>query len=486
MTGATKLSELEKGRAIYPYLGPGRTAADIESARAALEGAYKAKGFETVIVEVPVAAPRGGVVHLRVVEMAVGRVRVNGARYFLPSQIVKHAPSLQPGSVPNFEAVQRDITALNQWPDRRITPVLKAGTLPGTVDIDLNVEDKPPLHASVELNNRHSQGTTDLRLNASVTYNNLWQRGHSIGASFQLAPEALDEVRVFSGFYTARFSEWPNFSLLLQGTKQDSDVSTLGGAAVAGRGEILGARAIFSLPSHPGFYHSANFGFDYKHFDQVLNFGPVPITTPVTYYPFTAGYSATWAGEKGQTELNAGLTFGIREVGSDETEFDNNRFKARGNFFYLRGDLARTQELPGGAQLYAKVQGQAAGQPLVSSEQFGGGGLGTARGYLEAEALGDNALFGTLEVRSPSLLGWTKRKDNEWRLYAFLEGGVLTLREPLPEQESRFTLASAGLGTRVQLFDHFHGSLDVGVPFSSLTLTQAGDVMFTFRVWSEF
>lgn len=486
ITGATKLTELEKGRAVYPYLGPGRTAADIEAARAALESVYKAKGFETVAVEAPVAAPRGGVVHLRVVEMTVGRVRVNGARYFLPSQIVRHAPSLQPGTTPNFEAVQRDISALNQWPDRRITPVLKAGTLPGTVDIDLNVEDKLPLHASLELNNRHSQDTTDLRVNASVSYNNLWQRGHSIGASVQLSPEAPDEVKVFSGYYTARFSQWPGFSLLLQGTKQDSNVSTLGGGAVAGRGETLGPRAIFTLPSRPGFYHSANFGFDYKHYDQVLNFGPVPLVTPVTYYPVTAGYSATWANEKGQTELNAGVTFGFREVGSNAAEFDNNRFKARGNFFYFRGDLARTQELAGGAELYAKVQGQASGQPLVTSEQFAGGGLGTVRGYLEAEALGDNAIFGTLEARSPSLFGWTKRKDHEWRFYAFLEGGLLTLRDALPQQESRFTLGSAGIGTRVQLFDHFHGSLDVGFPFTSLTTTQAGDPMFTFRVWSEF
>ena len=486
VTGATKLTELEKGRAVYPYLGPGRTGADIEAARQALEKLYKDKGFETVAVEVPVAAPRGGVVHLRVVEMTVGRVRVNGARYFLPSQILKQAKSLQPGLVPNFEAVQRDIAALNQWPDRRITPVLKGGALPNTVDIDLNVEDKLPLHGSVELNNRHSTGTSDLRVNASVSYNNLWQRGHSIGASLQLSPESPDEVKVLSGFYTARFPEWPGFSLLVQGTKQDSNVSTLGGAAVAGRGEILGARAIFNLPSRPGFYQSANFGFDYKHFDQILNLGLSSITTPITYYPVTAGYSATWAGEKAQTELNAGVTLAFRGSGSSDAEFDDNRFKARGSFVYFRGDLAHTQELGSGAQLYAKVQGQASSQPLVSSEQFAGGGLGTARGYLEAEALGDNALFGTLELRSPSLLGWTKRKDTEWRLYAFLEGGLLTLREPLPEQDGHFQLASVGFGTRVQVHDHFHGSLDVGFPLTSLPTTQAGDVMFTFRLWSDF
>lgn len=486
VTGSTKLSELEKGKAVYPYLGPGRTAADVEAARAALQAAYKAKGFETAIVEVPVATPRAGVIHLRVTETTVGRVRVNGARYFLPSQIMANAPSLQPGVVPDFAAVQRDLVALNQWPDRRVTPVLKPGTVPGTVDIDLNVEDKSPLHGSVELNNRHSAGTTDLRVNASLSYNNLWQRGHSVGASFQLSPQATDEVKVLSGYYIARFLRWPGFSFLVQGTKQDSNVSTLGSGAVVGRGETIGARAIFNLPPRPGFYHSLSVGFDYKNFDQVLNFGPVPITTPVSYYPFTIGYSAGWIGKNSQTELNAGINWSFRGLGSDDAEFDTNRFKSRGSFFFFRGDLAHTQELPAGAQLFAKVQGQAASQPLVSNEQFAGGGLGTVRGYLEAEALGDNGIFGTLELRSPSLLGWAKRKDTEWRVYGFIEGGILTLREPLPEQDSRFELASAGFGTRVQLFDYLHGSVDVGFPFKSLTTTQSGDVMVTFRLWSEF
>src|SRR6185436_2525085 len=104
-------------------------------------------------------------------------------------------------------------------------------------------------------------------------------------------PEDIGEVKVFSGFYTARFPQWPGFSFLVQGTKQDSNVSTLGGGAVAGRGEILGARAIFNLPPGKGFYHSASLGFDYKHFDQILNLADTSATTPITYYPFTAGYS---------------------------------------------------------------------------------------------------------------------------------------------------------------------------------------------------
>ncbi len=486
VSGAQLLSSLEIGEAVYPFLGPGRTDADIEGARVALEKAYRGKGYETVSVSLPPQQIRNGIVDFLVTEARIGRVRVNGARYFLPSQIKRSAPSLKPGTVPNFTDVQRDIAALNTWPDRRVTPVLKAGAVPGTVDIDLNVEDKRPLHGSVELNNRQSPNTHDLRLNASLSYGNLWNLGHSVGASVQLSPEDPEQVKVFSGFYLARFAQRPDFSLLFQSTKQDSNVSTLGGAAVAGRGDILGVRGIFTLPPGDGFVHSLNFGLDYKHYRQALTVGSTQTTTPITYFPVTAGYSATWVRKQSQTELNASATFGMRGGGSDDAEFGDNRYKARASFFYLRGDLAHTQELSGGAQLYGKIQGQASSQPLVSNEQFAGGGLGTARGYLEAEALGDDAVFGTIELRSPSLLGWTKRKNTEWRVYAFAEGGILTLQQPLAEQQHRFELASVGVGTRVQLFEHFHGSLDVGFPLTTQQNTQSGEPRFTFRLWSEF
>ena len=254
---------------------------------------------------------------------------------------------------------------------------------------------------------------------------------------------------------------------------------------------MLGARAIFTLPPGKDFFQSANLGFDYKHFRQDIAFGTAAAgrtTTPITYVPISASYSATWAPKGAITEFNAGVIFSLRGLGSDAAEFENNRFGADGNFIYLRGDLSHTRDLPAGFQAFGKVQGQAASASLVNSEQFAGGGLGTARGYLEAEALGDHAVFGTLELRSPSLLGWLpdKWKGNEWRVYVFGDAGVLKLRDPLPEQESSFTLASFGVGTRVQLFEHLNGSIDAAIPLTSQSQTRAHDLRLSFRVWTEF
>ena len=485
MLGAHKLSRLEVEEAVYPFLGPGRTPADVERARAALEDAYKAKAYQTVSVEIPPQQASNGIVVLRVIEAPVGRLRVKGSRFYSPRSIKRDAPSLAEGTVPNFNAVSRDIVGLNQLPDRRVTPTLRAGAEPGTVDIDLNVTDTLPLHGSFELNNRYSPETTELRLNGSVSYQNLWDLGHSIGFSFQLAPERLDDAKVYSAYYLLRVPDISWLSLIAQGTKQDSDVSTLGGAGVAGRGEVVGARAIFSLPLGKDFYHSLTVGFDYKHYTQNLTIAGNEILTPVTYYPLSLDYNATWTGKGATTVFDGGVTFNLRGIGSDEAEFDFNRFKASGNFFYFRGDLSHTHDLPAGWELFGKLGGQLADGPLLSSEQFNAGGLATVRGYLESEVLGDDAIFGSIELRTPSLFP-KSRGSNEWRFYLFGEGGWLNLQDVLPEQESQFTLASFGAGTRIRFQDHFNGSLDLGVPLISQTDTKIWDLLLTFRVWADF
>ncbi len=483
--GAHKLSKGDIEEAVYPFLGPGRSATDVEEARAALEKAFKDKGYQTVSVQIPAQSAAAGVVLLQVLENTVGRLRVRGSRYFSPAQIKKEAPSLAEGSVPNFNAVTQDIVALNQLSDRRITPSLRTGIIPGTVDIDLEVKDTFPLHGSVEINNRYSIGTTELRLNGAISYNNLWQLGHSIGFSFQLAPERLDDARVYSAYYLARFPGVSWLSLLLQGTKQDSNVSTLGGAAVAGRGDIIGARAIVTLPPAKNFYHNLTLGFDYKNFDQNLTISGQNVVTPITYYPLTLAYEATWAEKGSVTALNTGVTLALRGLGSDEAEFDFNRFKAGGNFIYLRGDLGHTHDLPEGFQLFEKIAGQVASEPLINSEQFSAGGLATVRGYLESEVLGDDAVLGTLELRSPSFLKGPVER-NELRLYAFVEGGTVFVDSPLPDQQSSFQLASIGIGTRFHLYNHFNGSLDLGLPLISQVETQAYNPRLTFRVWADF
>jgi hemolysin activation/secretion protein len=492
VAGASKLPKIDIESAVYPFLGPGRTRDDVEQARAALEKAYQDAGFQTVAVQVPPQQVKNGIVRLQVIERTVGRLRVKGARYTSPAKIKSMAPSLAEGTVIDFNQVPKDIVALNQSPDRQVTPSLRAGVEPDTVDVDLEVKEKPPVHASVELNNRRGPNTTPLRLSASASAGNLWQSGDGAGLSVQVSPQDTSQVKVFSGYYLARFRQLDWLNLMLTATKQDSNVSTLGDTAVAGRGQTVDLRAIFNLPPGKDFSQSASVALDYKHFDQNVSLpasGSTPasvVATPVTYYPLSANYSATWQDKRATTEFNAGVTFSFRGLGSSSAQFGDNRYLADSNFLIFRGDLARTQELPWGFQLYGKVQGQLADQPLLSGEQASGGGLGTARGYLEAEEVGDNAAFGTIELRTPSLLQWLHKVKGEWRFYAFTDAGWLKVNEALTGQKNHFDFLSYGVGTRLKLTDHFDSSLTASLPQLSEGETKAQDWRINFKVELDY
>lgn len=486
VVGAKRLPRDEVDMAVYAYLGPGRTAEDVELARAALEQKYHRAGYQTAVVEVPPQDARMGVVVLVVREMSVGRLTVRGSRFHDIERIKRRAPSLQEGAVPNFEEVQRDVVLLNKRPNLRATPEFKPGALPGTVDVELVVQDTFPLHGSIELNNRYSENTVPLRLDISARYENLWQLDHTLGVAFQVAPQEPDDATVYSAYYIAPLPWWEGVSVMAQAIRQNSDVSTLTGSASTGNGEIYGMRLMAELPPKPGLFHTATFGLDYKNFEQSLSYDNALLSSsPVTYWPFIASYSGFWMGKRNRFQFDGSLNWHFRGMGSGEVEFDNRRYAANGNYFYFRGLASYEHDVWWDWRVRGVFQGQATSNALVDSEQFSVGGLNTVRGYLESQVVGDSAFAGSLELHTPSLLAWAKRDAYELRLFAFLDAGSSYINDPLPEQTTQFDLWSYGCGANLKLMDWLNGSVVVGVPQITQGSRMAGEPLVTFRVWGE-
>ncbi|HVT35800.1 MAG TPA: ShlB/FhaC/HecB family hemolysin secretion/activation protein [Nevskiaceae bacterium] len=486
--GNSVLDEATITDAVSRYTGPERTADDVDAARASLEAAYKQRGYRTVSVSIPKQSVREGIVRLQVNESHIEHLNVIGSKYHSIDQIKELAPSLAEGEVPDFTRVQHDLAALNQQADRRVTPALKAGNAPGTVDVDLVVDDKLPLHGSLELNNRQSQSTTPLRATAALSYDNLWQRGHSLSLSYNVAPRRSSDSGVWFGSYLMHFSD-TSFNLLFNALKSDSNVSTVGGTEVLGTGRMFGLRGVWQLSASEGFYSSATFGADYKHFNTVTMLGSSQLPTPVTYVPFTIGYSAMWRGAA-VTQFDGSLMYTAAWIGSDEATLDLNRLSARGNMLSLRLSLATTRPLVADSQLYAAVHTQLTDQPLISNEQFSAGGMDSVRGYYEAETLGDYGFHATTELRSPSMidaLPFGPYPAGEFRGFAFVDGSVLRLRPPVNAgQGDQTSLASFGAGFNFTLSPAFVSSLVWADPLIDGSATRAWSSRFLFRVATSF
>lgn len=481
--GVRLLPALDVEKAVYPHMGEGKTLADVEKAREALEKVYHGQGYLTVLVTIPQQRVDKGVVRLQVTEAPVDRLRVTDAKFFSPQDVKDAVPELAEGKVPNFTDMQEELMAVNRSPDRRVSPVLRPGKTPGTVEVDLKVQDQRPFHGNVELNDRYSPDTSRSRLSASARWDNLWGRQHSIGLTAQTAPENSNESKVLSVNYSLPLSG--GNILALYGVKTDSDVAAVGTLNVVGRGTILGLRFIKPLPGADGFFQSASFGVDHKDFDQSVNLiGSGGFNTPITYLPFTAGWDATWLGKYHTTRLGLQTHFHVQGLKSDDQEFADKRFKGRPSYIYFRGNVSQERRYESGYGLNLRAQWQLAGQPLISNEQFAIGGVDTVRGYFESAALGERGLALNLEGLSPNLMAYLGKADEpvgELRALSFIDAGTVRVIDPITEQD-RFTLASLGLGLRLNAGNGFKGELLWAYPLkavgSGTGLTARGDHRF--------
>jgi hemolysin activation/secretion protein len=491
--GNSALPPIEIERAVYPFLGPDRTVKDVENARAALERAYQQAGFPTVLVDIPEQKVDSSIVVLRVTEGKVDRLRITGNLDHSRGELRSRIPALAEGTVPYFPDVQDQLAALQRGEDLRVTPVLRAGGVPGTVEVELKVEDRLPLHGTLELNNRYSFDTEPLRLQGSIRYTNLWQRGHTIGALFVTSPQDTSQVKAYSANYSMPVRK--DDLLVLYAIRSDSNVATIGGINTIGRGKIYGTRYVMPLPPPDASYrHTFLAGVDYKDFQDQLISGNDNLVTPISYLPFLLQYSGAWPRADGETQFSVGSSFSFRGLvdtqvdcgGQPLNEFACKRFGADAGYILLRAEATDRRALGHGFELWLRATAQLTNEPLVSNEQFPIGGADSVRGYVEFDLVGDSGISGTIEVRSPQLLPAAEYNVQNFRLHAFVDAGNVRVNQPLPGQSSGGSLSSAGAGFRVRAFQRLNGNLDVAFPFGPNSNAPDRTVRVLFRVAYEF
>lgn len=486
VVGNTVLPARAVERAVYEHLGPGRSLADVEAARSALEAAYRDAGYGTTFVDIPEQDTAEGVVRLNVTEGRLGRVRVTGSRYYANRRILESLPSVRRGEPPNLRDVQSELASLNSAArNRTVVPVLRAGSAPGSVDLELKVEDSLPLNGALEVNDRYSAGTSRLRLNASLSYDNMFQRDGSLGLQYQVAPEDRDNLEAFVASYVFRTDLVPSTTFAVYGVRSDTDVAALSGLSVLGQGTIIGLRAIRSLPPGSQYSHNVAFGVDYKDFvEDVLLSAEEGVQTPVSYINWSLGYTVNRRAGESSLDASATLNAGLRGVANGTQEFADKRYLGRPNYFYLRTSLDYTRPIVPRLSLFARAAAQYSPDPLISNEQLALGGADTVRGYPESTALGDYGVFGGLEARTGWVLPGSAAVSGS--AFLFVDGGVARLNEPLPGQEAETSLASWGAGLRFSVLRHADFGLDWARALRSNGAVEDGDDRTHFSVRYTF
>jgi hemolysin activation/secretion protein len=467
--GNTVLSNRDIERLLYPLLGPDKTIKDIESARSGLEALYHDRGYGTVFVDIPPQTVSGGLVRLRVTEGRVEREQIAGARYFPERDVIAALPAAKPGSVLQLSKLQAELSAVNsETPDRSVVPVLKAGSVPGTVDLALQVNDHLPLHGSLEVNDQASLDTRSLRSIASISYGDLFGRFDTLSLQYQFTPQQFDQVRVFAANYVFHPLE-SGLQPSLQYINSNSNVAAVGTLGVLGIGEITGLRLAYPLLTESAVNQSVTFGLDYKHFRNLINENATTADdTPITYLDLSFAYAGFWRSKLLTTTFGITANAGPRGVVNNENSFANDRFKGRDNYFYVRSDLAFDVTLPASFRLRVRAAGQAAAEPLITNENFSIAGVDGVRGYLESEVLGDQGVKETIQLISP---GWHVGERMLGDAFGFFDAGRTWIIDSLACEPSGsgLHLRSVGGGVDILPGQKITGSLTWAKALDSAT-----------------
>jgi len=482
--GNSVLTQLAIEKVVLPFTGEKKTIDDVEAARLALEKTYHDAGFMSVLVTIPEQNVDTAMVELQVVEANVDRLIIKGAEYTAPSVIRSRLTELTGDKPPNFNTMQEQLASLNRGNDLKVTPILKQGRVPGTIDVQLDVDDQSSFHGNVEANNKHAANTTASRVSAGIRYDNLFQMGHSIGLTFQTAPERTDDLMVWVTNYSMPLNTWgANLSLYMVNSK-----SKMLAGDLLSDGQTLGLRVSKGLTGLDSYSHNLSAGLDYKNqraFIASKNLGPPQ------YVPLVVNYGATLLGTGRTTGLDLTLTNGLRGMFTNvELNFNERGRGASANFTTLKTGLLHTETLKSWT-LVAKLNGMLSSGILLSPEQMSLGGADTVRGYYEGERTGDRGYQAGVELQAPSLKLGSGLREWNIRGLGFVEGGWLyTSSRPATTSSAAadafsHRLASVGLGLRVQAPQGFVIDADIARTLVKGDVTPSGQSSLSFRVlWS--
>lgn len=534
VVGATLIPPSEIRGILRPYLGEKRYMSDVQAARDALLKEYGKRGFPNVAVSLPQQTLLDGRVRLEVVEARLGTVRIEnpGVDWYDDAGVRRATPHLVPGALVREEDQEADLAEANRPRDRHVSPVIKAGEVPGTVDLELKVDDRAPIHGYVEWNNYRTAGSPQQRMAVKLGYENLWQREHSSSLRYEFAPytgEKFHEVQIWTLTYELPMPWSPRQNLFAYASWSDttsllpSAINSLGVGFTSGLRYALGLPIAGWMPEL-GYDHTLVAGVDYKSIESALVAGADSIVTPIRYLPWTIGYQGTIARPQSFTAFNLSADFhfaGTIESGGSKEDFQNNRGGVNdanvvdGTFAVYQADLDTTIRLPGMLTILGQgrfvelpepsvmslqddwtlavsVAGQYANEPLVSPEQFPLGGRYSVRPYLEGEFFGDHGYDVQIELRSRALErflgGYLGEKI---QALVFYDRGEYFLRSTAENDgiDEEGVLQGVGVGVRASLLETPYGSLRgeayLGLPTIATTDTKRTPRLL-FQVKADF
>jgi hemolysin activation/secretion protein len=464
------LTSEEINGVIGQYVGRNVFMSDIQAAINALNNLYADKGYVTARAYLPEQTVSNGHIKIELIESKIGQVTVLNNKYTTDKYILNRIPE-KSGQLFDIVNLEQDVLDFNRYHDGvNLAANLKAGSTPGTTDIELTAQETFPFHIIGMMDNAGRRSTGQLRGGPAIVADSLFHHRDQLTMGSYFSKGATSPFFDYSypinkkdgriGFsYSSTFAKVKNGQYDWMGLKSNSYIYSL----------------YYDQPlvRTRGFELRTNASLNYKRSRSWSNLGN--LFSQAYGYPIEDPIKDT----DQVTSVDVGLNlrkdtkYGIWYF-SQNAEMAFPIFDSESSYFKYSGGFLRLHDFSHGVigQLRGSYQVIPNSKHIPYLDQFQTGGLATVRGYSEGVMLGKSGYFFSGELMFPLLPRYITTSEGNRKNFIgnYIKGAIFAdtagvfpyVREDV--FDGSYFLASVGMGVRVQLPGDLSARLYWGYP----------------------
>lgn len=461
--GAEDLSEAQLQAIVAPFIGKAVTRLDLDYLRLQVLKTYRQAGFIFPNVILPSQHISGGVIHYQIHESHLSAVNVKGSERLRPEYIQDRLVSEPNEPVKRAELQERFQILLTDPLIERINGVLRPGTHPGDVILDLDVKRAKPydLHLGMDNATTPFVGSYTGRLDGTIRNLTGWgdflrinlsgsAGTKTIGSYFSIPLNSYD-TRLNIGYQGNESKVIDSFweSLNIESSFMDVNIG-LSQPIIKNPQRVFAMEGQFAFRQTNSSINGSSFCLGEACSDKS------PASSTLTSFPASDNAKAqvsVFRFIQNYLERDAYQVLSVRSslnIGTDLLSATINPDGiADGRYFGWIGQLRYLRKLnEQGTELFFRGDIQLASNTLLPLERFALGGINTVRGYRQNQLVRDEGYAVSLELRQP-ILSQSEDDGHHFSIVPFFDlGGVSADTHKLSAQayEADKTLMSTGIG----------------------------------------
>lgn len=455
------------------------TLAELNGVASNITAYYRNKGFILTKAVVPPQRINNGVVKIRIIEGFVSDVQLKGDVGSKDSVLYRYAEKIKESRPLNAATLEHYLLLMEDLPGVEARAVLQPSpSTPGASQIIVNIKRRTLEGSTVSVSNRGTRFLGPVQATAILTGNNLAGLDEKTSLRVVTTPFYPDELKYFGVNHEEQLGSY--------GTKLILDwnfVATTPGYNLEAF-DVKGQNYTFDAAlTHPiirsrqdNWFINTNFSVQranlsvldtnlYQDNLRVLNVG--------SSYDFLDSLD-------GVNRLEGNVSKGFNwNTGNDG--LGHSRANGKASFWKATANATRLQPVYESWSLSTAIDGQYSRDPLYAAAEYALGGQQFGSAYDPAEISGDSGIAARLEMQ------YNGTADGKYLLsyqpYSFYDIGKVWNRNVIDASEPKqASLASAGVGTRLNITDKVTSNVELAFPLTRKVAT-AGDDGDFYRIF---